>query len=232
MGRLGLEWYNAVAARDGGYRRTWDSEFEGPDGETAFTDWLRRTIPSRPRVLDAGCGDGLYTLVMSSLAERVTGADYAENMIRLAERHKREAAVTNVDFVWTGGRVEVYPFPDHAFDLIYSRRGPTSHLADARRMLRPGGLVAGIHSGDRERVLERLAAGGYKVLANDEYAGTERLKTLRDFALWLSRIPGAPDYTAPEMAGEVERIAATYDRSDRGITVPHWRFVWVARWNG
>ncbi|MHB8928434.1 MAG: class I SAM-dependent methyltransferase [Bacillota bacterium] len=229
---MGLDWYNAIAARHGGYLRTWDSEFDGPDGEAAFTDWLRRTIRSHPRVLDVGCGDGLYTLVMSSLAEHITGVDYAENMIRLAERHRREAAVANADFVCTGGRVEVYPFPDRSFDLIYSRRGPTSHLVDARRMLKPGGLVAGIHSGERERVLERLTVNGYEVLTNDEYAGTEHLKTELDLARWLSRTPGAPDFTTPEMADELERAAGTYSHSDKGITVPHWRFIWVARWNG
>lgn len=73
-----------------------------------------------------GCGDGIYTLHMSALAERIAGVDYAPSMIRLARRYQES------------------------------------------------------------------------LLENKEFKAVEVLPTIDDFALYLSRIPGYPNYTAPE----------------------------------
>ncbi|HWI50847.1 MAG TPA: class I SAM-dependent methyltransferase [Symbiobacteriaceae bacterium] len=215
---MGQDWYEAYARRFGGYRKLWDSRMEGEDGEAAFTAFLRQTVRPHHRVLDVGCGDGLYTLHLSALAEHVTGLDYSPEMIALARRNQQSAAIPNASFVCgsTSGGAAL-PFPEQSFDLIYSRRGPTSHLADARRLLRPGGLVAGIHTGARDEILHRLTAAGFRILRNDEYRGTEVIPTREDYALYLSRVPGNPDYSVP---------AGLADLPD-GCSVPRWWFIWV-----
>ena len=221
---MGRDWYEACARRFGGYRKLWDSRVEGENGEVAFTEWLRQTIPSHPRVLDVGCGDGLYTLHMSALAEHITGIDFSPEMIALAHRNQQSAAIENVTFHVGTTSTDHLPFADQQFDLIYSRRGPGSHLRDARRILKPGGLVAGIHTGARQEILERLTTHGFEVLINQEYRGREVFPSLTDYALFLSRMPGAPDYTLPENeAALLEHV------SGDGYAADRWWFIWVAR---
>ncbi|MDF2629316.1 MAG: Methyltransferase type 11 [Symbiobacteriaceae bacterium] len=233
---MGRDWYEALARKFGGYRKMWDSEFEGEDGEAAFTAFLRETLrqkgaedaglmPRRPgpTVLDVGCGDGLYTLHVSALAAQVTGLDFSPEMITLARRNQQSAAIPNVDFVGATTSGTALPFPDQSFDLIFSRRGPSSHLADARRVLKPGGLVAGIHTGARDEIIGRVEAAGFQVVRNQEYRGTEIFPTREDYALFLSRIPGNPDYTLPEHAAELDRLTAPPPpyRAER------WWFIWA-----
>lgn len=220
------DWYEQCALRFGGYRKLWNSTIEGADGEVAFTAWLRSTIPSYPRVLDIGCGDGLYTLHMSALAQQITGIEMAPSMIDLARRNQQSAAITNVTFVLQNAR-EPLPFPDGSLDLVYSRRGASSHLPDAYRALRRGGRVAGIHSGGQETILGRIEAAGFHLLRNEEFDGVEILPTVMDYALYLSRIPGFPDYTQPALSEELAARASEC-RTDRGYEVPFWRFIWVA----
>jgi SAM-dependent methyltransferase len=222
----GRDWYEQYAHTFGGYRKLWDSTIEGANGEAEFTWWLRRTIPSHPKVLDVGCGDGIYTLHMSALAERIWGIDYAPAMISLARKYQQSAAIENADFTVANLSTEALPFADGELDLIYSRRGPTSHLPEARRVLRPGGLVAGLHTGDRERILGRVEGAGFRLLECREFKAVEILPTVQDLALFLSRVPGYPDYTSPERLAELE---ARWERTDRGYVVDRWWFLWVAQ---
>jgi SAM-dependent methyltransferase len=222
---LSQDWYEQHARRFGGYRKLWESTIKGPNGEAAFTSWLRETIPQHPRVMDIGCGDGLYTLHMSALAKHITGIDYAPTMVALARRYQQSAAVTNATFLELNGR-EPLPFDNGEFDLIFSRRGPSSHLMEARRVLRRGGLVAGIHSGAREEIIGRVQAAGFRLIRNEAFAGVEVLPSLEDYALFLSRLPGFPDYTDPSLRTDLEAKAREVETED-GYTVPFWRFIWV-----
>ena len=100
---MGRDWYEALARKFGGYRKLWDSQIEGEDGEAAFTAFLRDTLRRHPhmQVLDVGCGDGLYTLHVSALAGHVTGLDFSPEMIALARRNQQSAAIPNVTFAET-----------------------------------------------------------------------------------------------------------------------------------
>ncbi|HWI64589.1 MAG TPA: class I SAM-dependent methyltransferase [Symbiobacteriaceae bacterium] len=218
---MGRDWYEAQARKFGGYRKLWDSRIEGSDGEAAFTAFLRQTIRPGHQVLDVGCGDGLYTLHVSALAQHVTGLDFSPEMIALARRNQQSAAIPNVDFVCATTSGTQLPFPDQSFDLIYSRRGPGSHLADARRLLKPGGLVAGIHTGARDEIIGRIEVGGFRVLRNEEFHATEIIPTREDYALFLSRMPGNPDYTQPEL---FEQLAPP---PPGGYRISRWWFIWV-----
>lgn len=222
---MSLAWYEEHAQRFGGYRKHWDSVVKGSNGEAALTEWLRATIPAYPRVLDIGCGDGVYTLHMSALADQICGLDYAPTMIDLARRNQQSAAIGNARF-WVQNAREPLPFGDGELDLIYSRRGSTSHLLEGRRTLRKGGLVAGIHSGAREEIIGRLKDAGYRIIRNEEFAGVEIIPTLEDYGLWLSRMPGSPDYTDPARREELMARAREH-QTPRGYEIPFWRFIWI-----
>ncbi len=68
-----------------------------------------------------------------------------------------------------------------------------------------------------------MEAAGFRLLRNEEFSGTEVLPSLEDLALFLSRMPGAPDYTLPERLAEVEQ----HPRTEAGYEFPRWWYMWV-----
>jgi len=99
------------------------------------------------RVLDAGCGDGAYSLAATERGAIVTGVDLSEDMLALA---RERSAARGVKVDWRQGDVLALPFPDSSFDLaiaitllclVPDPRGAVRELA---RVLVPGGrLVIG-----------------------------------------------------------------------------------------
>ena len=101
-------------------------------------------------VLDAGCGCGRQSFVLKDLgAKQVTGIDLSDTNITTARNRMAELGVEGVDFI-TGSVLEL-PFPDNAFDVVFScgvlhhtrdwRRG----IAEMLRVSRPGGIGLIVH---------------------------------------------------------------------------------------
>jgi len=99
-------------------------------------------------VLDAGCGPGTITqgIAQHVLPGRVTGIDLDPAQVARASRLAEGLEQTNVRF--TTGNVYELPFADASFDLVFSHAlfehlsNPRGALAELRRVLRPGGLIA------------------------------------------------------------------------------------------
>lgn len=103
-------------------------------------------LPAPPRaVLDLGAGTGLAALAMKRRypRARVTAVDLAAPMLQVARRRSR---------FWRPIRcleadARALPFEDESFDLVFSNLmlqwldPPDAALAEARRVLRPGGLL-------------------------------------------------------------------------------------------
>ena len=91
-----------------------------------------------PKGLDACCGTGLSTLALGELAAHVVGADLSAEMLALAPRGE--------GLSFCRASAEELPFADGTFDVVtvcqalhwLDRR---RFLAEARRVLRPGGLL-------------------------------------------------------------------------------------------
>lgn len=218
-------WYDRIAARDGGYVRTWSSTVSGRSGETAFEELLFSTLRPDMGVLDAGCGSGEFTLQAAAAAGHVVGFDYAAGMINAARRNLPGTCAANVDFVLASSRE--LPFEPGSFDVVYSRRGPTSIL---RRpdLLAPGGWMLRVHGARRDDIESQLESGGYEDVRIDEFRALERFPTLEDFARYWSRMPGHPDYLDPRQSESLERLAEEH-RDDEGLVVEELRFVWQGR---
>lgn len=96
-------------------------------------------------VLDAGCGGGRYSVAWRLLgAASVTGIDLSKPGLADAQARVKAAGIDGVQF--QESTVLQLPFPDHAFDVVYSN-GVLHHSVDWQagtrelvRVLKPGGL--------------------------------------------------------------------------------------------
>jgi len=99
------------------------------------------------RVLDAGCGDGEYSLAAAERGALVTGVDLSADMLSVARTRSVARGVT-VD--WRQADVTALPFPDSSFDLAIAITllclvpDPRAVVRELARVLVPGGrLVIG-----------------------------------------------------------------------------------------
>jgi SAM-dependent methyltransferase len=104
---------------------------------------LRRFVGGLPavgRALDLGCGDGRLTALLR--AERVSAADVSGVALDRAARRLPGAELVQLD------PDEALPFEDSSFELVLCAetiehvRDVQLLLSEARRVLRPGGVLA------------------------------------------------------------------------------------------
>src|SRR3990170_3751190 len=96
------------------------------------------------RVLDAGCGTGIYSIELAKEGAKVTGLDASLGMLEWA-RAKAGRAGRKIDLIKADARN--IPFPDGHFDLVLSVcmlcfvRERQAALLEMKRVLRPGGRI-------------------------------------------------------------------------------------------
>ena len=100
-------------------------------------------------VLDLGSGGGIDVLLSARRVGptgKAYGLDMTDEMLDLARENQRKAGVTNVEFL--RGEMEDMPLPNGSVDVIISNcvvnLSPDKDkvLAEAHRVLKPGGRVA------------------------------------------------------------------------------------------
>lgn len=99
------------------------------------------------KLLDVGCGDGVFASQLARRGADVTGLDADADMVTVA-RKRTEAEPTRLQFV--EGKAERLPFGDAAFDGVVAVTvlcfvpDPGRAIAEMARVLKPGGrLVIG-----------------------------------------------------------------------------------------
>src|SRR5437660_5955840 len=100
-------------------------------------------------VLDLGSGGGIDVLLSAKRVGptgKAYGLDMTDEMLALARENQRKSGVENAEFL--KGEIEAIPLPDSSVDVIISNcvinlsADKDRVLAEAFRVLRPGGRVA------------------------------------------------------------------------------------------
>ena len=124
--------------------------------------------------LDAGCGTGFHSFLLTQLEVKVTAVDLSPGMITLLRRHARKLGLSVTTFVT---RFDSLPKSlDGSFDAVFSLGNTLAHssspdelqesLLSFGKVLRPGGIVFLQNLnydrilGDREKVQSVKEAGG------------------------------------------------------------------------
>lgn len=132
-------------------------------GELGPFDWLARSVSSSAtRVLDLACATGVMTRRLVTEGRTVIGVD-------LSEANIEQASSTGVG-VYVQADMRYLPFADGSFDAVVSSLGlgmvedRDRFLAEASRVLRPGGIFAALTPSLRPlgrsdlRIIGQLAA--------------------------------------------------------------------------
>lgn len=99
----------------------------------------------RGRYADLGIGDGLLTLMLAEIAERVTAVDMSKEMLNQLRARAAAKNIDNIELV--EAEIEDLPLPDASFDVVVMSQvlhhaiAPEKALAEARRILVPGGRL-------------------------------------------------------------------------------------------
>jgi SAM-dependent methyltransferase len=104
--------------------------------------YARDNLAAGRQVLDAGCGEGFGTVLLSETARRVTGVDYSDEAVAAAGTAYQRP---NLEF----RQLDVYALPglDLRFDLITNFQviehlpDPAKFLTAVRAALRPDGVL-------------------------------------------------------------------------------------------
>lgn len=199
---MGVEWYDMIARRNGGYKSRAVCTSVGKSAEDIFEERLIHMLPHFKSIMDAGCGHGEFTLRMSKYANKITGFDNSSELITIAQSLLSSSGIDNVEFIYGTTKMEL-PFYDEQFDLIYDRRGPTS-IINHSRVLSSGGTIFGIHT-NIDTAKERLVSNGFVDIEIEEFnESISFFPNEEEFAKFLSDVPGNPDFTLPELKNELD----------------------------
>jgi ArsR family transcriptional regulator len=128
--------------------------FEARDGERrqlvpgrSWAAWARALGHLLPPlvVADLGCGEGYLTLEAARWASRVIAVDRSERVLRDARALARRRRRRNI--LWKRGELEALPIRDASVDVallsqaLHHAEKPAVALAEARRIVRPGGRL-------------------------------------------------------------------------------------------
>lgn len=106
---------------------------------------LLRLLPPL-EIADLGAGEGTFSQLLARRAQRVVAIDNSPKMVEFGAKLAAENGLVNLEYRL--GDLEAVPLPDAAVDLAFFSQSlhhalrPEFALAEAHRIVRPGGRVA------------------------------------------------------------------------------------------
>jgi SAM-dependent methyltransferase len=111
-----------------------------------YADFVLPMIDKSDRVVDIGCGPGSITVGLAEVARQVTGIDLDDTEFADARAYVADHDIGNVEFL--EGSIYDLPCPDTSadvctlFSMMETLEDPLAGLAEVRRVVKPGGVVA------------------------------------------------------------------------------------------
>jgi ubiquinone/menaquinone biosynthesis C-methylase UbiE len=91
--------------------------------------FLKKYLPKKGLVLDAGGGPGRYTIELAKLGYEVVLFDLVEEHLELAKKKIKKAGVANkVKAIISGSITDLSGFANNSFDAVLCLGGPLSHI--------------------------------------------------------------------------------------------------------
>ncbi len=147
-----------------GHAEVWDQIRSLPVAESEVERAIDRTLGRRPlgRLVDIGTGTGRMIELFGPRSSQSVGIDRSSEMLRLA-RVKLESA--GISSSLRQGDMYALPLADHSADsviihqVLHYAHSPATAIAEAARVLAPGGtlLVVDFAAHEREELRERDA---------------------------------------------------------------------------
>ncbi|HLY19325.1 MAG TPA: methyltransferase domain-containing protein [Bryobacteraceae bacterium] len=143
-------------------------------------------LPANLKALEIGCGPGRLMRPLSADFAEIHGIDVSDEMIRLASEKLR--GIPNA-YAHHAARSDLSIFADESFDFVYSyavfqhipsREVVLAYLAEARRVLKPGGILRCQINGLPEAFRRYTTWDGVRIPAEDVAAFALR----HDFQLY------------------------------------------------
>jgi len=132
------------------------------------------------RVLDVATGAGHTALAFAPLVAQVFASDITPAMLAEAQRLASARGLVNV--ATAEAEAGALPFPDREFDLVTCRLAahhfpdPAAFVAEAWRVLKPGGTIAVVDNVGPDAMLLPDTAEAYIEALGEAYEAYERLR--------------------------------------------------------
>jgi len=112
----------------GEWKRLVKDPFHRLEFSTTFF-FLKKYLPKKGLVLDAGGGPGRYTIELAKLGYDVVLLDLVAEHLEFAKKQIREKRVANkVKDIVQGSITDLSKFADNSFDAVLCLGGPLSHI--------------------------------------------------------------------------------------------------------
>jgi ubiquinone/menaquinone biosynthesis C-methylase UbiE len=121
------------------------SSYTGRKADAGWVEAMRRIVdPMGQRVVDVGCGGGIYSLAWQEMGARdVVGVDFSQEMVAVA--HEQASGLAHVSF--RQGDAAATGLPSACADVVFQRalihhlKDYAACFAEAHRLLAPGGTL-------------------------------------------------------------------------------------------
>lgn len=205
----------------------------------AYVDLLEKGLmkdtakpQSGERVLDIGCGTGIYTYWLWEQDLKATGIDISKKMLKKAEGKRKEAGPT---FVL--GDIHNLSFSEATFDLVVSNitlefvENPEKVVNEALRVLKPGGRFVcgfiGKHSSWGKAYLEKGSKNPGSVFSQATFFDSNQIKQLNSQSqpnqLRYGLFIGMNEYKNTEEATQLEEARKKiWPCDEAGYIVARW----------
>ena len=178
----------------------WDRMREELFGREFVTAALIGLLPAEWTIADLGCGTGMLLPTLASHVRTVIGVDASDEMIAAAER--RVAGLGNVDL--RKASLEALPIDSGSLDaavmflVLHHLPAPVPALAEARRVLKPGGrlLIVDMGPHDREDYRQKM---GHVWLGFSDDQMRRLLEQVGFTAVRITHLPSAEDAKGPPL---------------------------------